>query len=163
MKNEAFTPAHRIALSALVAALYAGLAAALAPVSFGPVQFRLSEALTLLPFFVPEAVPGLFVGCALANMLGGFGLADIVLGSISTLAAAWLTARMPSVWLAAVPPVVINAAVVGGYLAVLTDTPILLSVLYIALSQSAVCFGLGAPLALYVSRSHLLDAFRRER
>ena len=159
MKNLTVNPSYKIALSALIAALYAGLTAALAPVSFGPVQFRAAEALTLLPFFVP----GLFVGCLLSNMLGGFGVADVALGSAATLAAAWLTSRMPNVWLAAVPPVAVNAAVVGVYIAFLTDTPVLLSVVYIALSQSAICFGIGVPLALYVSRSHVLDGFRRGR
>ena len=113
--------------------------------------------------FCAEAVPGLFVGCLLSNMLGGFGVADVALGSAATLAAAWLTSRMPNVWLAAVPPVAVNAAVVGVYLALLTDTPVLLSVVYIAFSQSAICFGIGVPLALYVSRSHVLDGFRRGR
>lgn len=163
MGNITFTSSYKIALSALIAVLYAGLAMALAPLSFGPVQFRVAEALTLLPFFVPEAVPGLFAGCLLSNLLGGFGLADVVLGSAATLAAAWLTSRMPNVWLAAVPPVVVNAAVVGVYLAFLTGTPVWLSVVYIALSQSAICFGIGVPLALYVSRSHVLDGFRRWR
>ena len=163
MRNFTFSPSYKIALSALIAALYAGLAMALAPLSFGPVQFRVAEALTLLPFFVPEAVPGLFAGCLLSNLLGGFGLADVVLGSAATLAAAWLTSRMPNVWLAAVPPVAVNAAVVGVYLAFLTGTPVWLSVVYIALSQSAICFGVGVPLALYVSHSHVLDGFRRGR
>ncbi len=161
MKNIYLNRSHKIALAALIAALYAGLTAALAPISFGPVQFRLAEALTLLPFFMPEAVPGLFIGCLLSNMLGGFGLVDIVLGSAATLAAAWMTSRMPNVWLAAVPPVVLNAVVVGVYLAFITDTPAALSVLYVGLSQSAVCFGIGVPLSLYVGRSHVLDGFRR--
>ena len=75
MKNLTVNPSYKIALSALIAALYAGLTAALAPVSFGPVQFRVAEALTLLPFFVPEAVPGPFVGWLPFNLLGGFGVA----------------------------------------------------------------------------------------
>ena len=106
MRNLTFSPSYKIALSALIAALYAGLAMALAPLSFGPVQFRVAEALTLLPFFVPEAVPGLFAGCLLSNLLGGFGLADVVLGSAGPLSRrrGW-TSRMPNVWLAAVPPV----------------------------------------------------------
>ena len=78
-------------MSALIAALYTGLTFVLAPISFGPVQFRVSEALTLLPFCLPEAVPGLFIGCLISNMLGGFGIIDIVLGSAATLAAAWIT------------------------------------------------------------------------
>lgn len=137
---------RKIALSALIAALYAGLTMALAPISYGPVQFRVAEALTLLPFFLPEAVPGLFIGCMLANFGGGFGLVDVVLGSSATLVAAWLTYKMPNLILAAVPPVVVNALVVGVYLGVITEMPIPLSILYIALSQAAICFGLGIPL-----------------
>ncbi|MDO5114466.1 MAG: QueT transporter family protein [Synergistaceae bacterium] len=147
------------ALSALIAALYAGLTAALAPLSFGPVQFRVAEALTLLPFFIPEAVPGLFVGCLLSNMLGGFGLVDIILGSAATLLAAWLTARARNIWLAALPPVLVNALVVGGYVAILSDTPIALSMLYIGASQALICCGMGIPLALGIRRSGIIDRF----
>lgn len=137
---------RKIALSALIAALYAGLTLALAPISYGPVQLRVAEALTLLPFCMPEAIPGLFIGCMLSNFWGGFGLIDVVLGSAATLTAAWLTYKMPNLIFAAVPPVAVNALVVGVYLGLLTETPVLLSVLYIALSQAAVCFGLGIPL-----------------
>jgi uncharacterized membrane protein len=148
---------RKIALSAMIAALYAGLTVALAPISFGPIQLRIAEALTLLPFFVPEAVWGLFTGCVLSNFIGGFGLIDVIFGSLATLLAALMTRRMPSVWLAAFPPVVLNAAIVGGYLAVLTDTPILLSVLYIGASQSAVCFGLGVPLCKFLARTKYFE------
>ena len=92
----------------MIAALYAALTIALAPISFGPVQFRVAEALTLLPFFMPEAIPGLFIGCLLANFTGGFGIIDIVFGSAATLLAAWLTYEMPNMWLAAIPPVIVN-------------------------------------------------------
>lgn len=149
-----------IALSALIAALYAALTLLLAPVSYGPVQFRVAEALTLLPFFIPEAVPGLFVGCLLSNTLGGFGILDVALGSAATLLAAWLTSRMPNIWLAAVPPVIVNAVVVGSYIAMLSGVPFHLSMLYIGASQAAICFGMGVPLALYVRRSGVFDRAR---
>lgn len=142
----------KIALSAIIAALYCGLTVALAPISFGPLQFRVAEAMTVLPFIIPEAVPGLFIGCALANIFGGFGIIDIILGSFATLLAAWFSRRMPTVWLAALPPVAINAIIVGAYLAILTETPIYLSLTYIALSQSVICFGLGIPLCKFVMK-----------
>jgi len=148
---------RKIALSAMIAALYAGLTVVLAPISFGPIQLRIAEALTLLPFFVPEAVWGLFIGCVLSNFIGGFGLIDVIFGSLATLLAALMTRRMPTIWLAAFPPVVLNAAIVGGYLAVLTDTPFLLSVLYIGASQSAVCFGLGVPLCKFLIRTKYFE------
>lgn len=71
---------RRLVRGALIAAIYAVLCAALAPISYGEVQFRISEALTILPLLMPEAVPGLFVGCLIANLIGGAGILDIVFG-----------------------------------------------------------------------------------
>lgn len=144
---------RKIALSALVAAVYVSLTVTLAPISYGPMQFRVAEALTLLPFCVPESIPGLFIGCMLSNVFGGFGLVDIVFGSVATILAAWLTYKMPNVWLAAIPPVAVNALVVGGYLGIITEIPMFLSTSYIAVSQAVTCFGLGIPLCLLLCRS----------
>ncbi|MEA5002230.1 MAG: QueT transporter family protein, partial [Christensenella sp.] len=78
--------------ASLIAALYAALTLLLAPLSYGPVQVRVSEALCVLPFFTPAAVPGLFIGCMLANLYtAGLGVMDIVVGSLATLLAATLT------------------------------------------------------------------------
>ena len=76
-----------LALSGLVAALYAVTTILFAPISYGYVQVRISEALTVLPFFFPQAVFGIFVGCLFANLFGGFGILDVVLGSAATLLA----------------------------------------------------------------------------
>ena len=127
MKNNLLTT-QNIALAALIAAFYAAASFILAPVSFGPVQFRVAEALTVLPWSVPAAVPGLFIGCLISNMIGGYGLIDIVLGSAATLLAAWLTSKAPTLWLAALPPVLVNALVVGCYLGLITDTPMIWSI-----------------------------------
>lgn len=141
-----------IARSALVAALYALLVLAFAPLSFGPVQFRVAEALTLLPWLFPEAIPGLFVGCLVSNFFGGLGIVDMVFGSLATLVAAWLTRRMPNVFWAAVPPVLVNAVVVGTYLSYLLDLPVAATILYVGLGQAGVCFLLGIPLATLLGR-----------
>lgn len=85
---------RRLVRGALIAAIYAVLCAALAPISYGEVQFRISEALTILPLLMPEAVPGLFVGCLIANLIGGAGILDIVFGSLATLIAGLLTYAM---------------------------------------------------------------------
>ena len=81
----------RLAVSAVVAAAYAALTVALAPISYGAVQFRVSEALTALPFLMPSTVWGIFAGCILANLFTG-NLFDIVFGSLATLGAALTTA-----------------------------------------------------------------------
>lgn len=63
---------------ALIAALYVALTMMFAPISFGPVQFRISEALCILPFFTPAAIPGLFLGCLISNLLGTAVIMDVI-------------------------------------------------------------------------------------
>ena len=81
---------HQLALSGIIAALYAVMAyfASVFGVAYGPIQCRFSEALCVLPFFFPEATPGLFIGCLVANLLSPYGVLDIVFGSLATLLAA---------------------------------------------------------------------------
>ena len=100
--------------AALIAAVYVVLTLVFAPFSYGEIQVRISEALTILPFFTPAAIPGLFVGCILANLLGGAIPLDIAFGSIATLIGAVFTYKLrgSSKWLAPVPPIVANIIVV---------------------------------------------------
>lgn len=74
-----------ITQAAVIAAIYVVLVVIFNYISFGPVQFRIAEALTILPYFTPAAIPGLFVGCIIANILGGAIVWDVVFGSIATL------------------------------------------------------------------------------
>ena len=100
--------------AAVVAALYAALTLAFQPISFGQVQFRIAEALTALPLLMPEAIPGLFVGCLIANLFGGGVLLDVILGSLATLTAALFTRKLRSKPPAALAmPVLLNGLVVG--------------------------------------------------
>ena len=82
--------------SAVIAAAYLVLTLPLAQIAFGPIQFRLAEALTVLAAITPSAVPGLFVGCLISNLMNpqNLGPVDIVFGSLATLLAAWLTWQM---------------------------------------------------------------------
>ena len=80
-----------ITMAGLIAAVYAVLGLAFAPISFGVYQVRVAEALTVLPFLTRAAIPGLFIGCMLANVYGGQGWQDIIFGSMITLVAAVLT------------------------------------------------------------------------
>ena len=97
-----------------IAAVYVVLTLVFAPLSFGEVQLRFSEALTVLPFFTPAAIPGLFVGCVIANLLGGAIPVDIIYGSIATLIGAFFTykLRASGKWTAPIPPVVSNIVIV---------------------------------------------------
>ncbi|MEG2208320.1 MAG: QueT transporter family protein, partial [Clostridia bacterium] len=88
---HSFFSTKSLCLSAIVAALYCGLTLAFQAISFGALQFRVSEALTLLAALFPQAVPGLALGCLLSNLLGGANVYDIVFGTLATLAAAMLT------------------------------------------------------------------------
>ena len=75
---------YGLAQGAMIAAIYVALTMVFAPISFGPVQFRIAEALCILPFFTPAAVPGLFAGCLLSNLLCGAMPLDVVFGSLVT-------------------------------------------------------------------------------
>ena len=100
--------------AAAIAAVYVVLTILFAPFSFGEVQVRVSEALTILPFFTPAAVPGLFAGCMIGNILGGGIPADIALGSIATLLGAIGTYLLhrKNRYLAPVPPIMANTLIV---------------------------------------------------
>lgn len=75
----------------IIAALYTVLTLITIPIAFGPIQVRISEALTLLPLVMPEAIPALFLGCILSNIISAYGVFDIVFGSLATLLAGFLT------------------------------------------------------------------------
>ena len=142
-----------LCVSAVIAALYAALTLLLAPISYGPIQLRLSEAMTLLPMVLPQAVPGLFVGCLLANLYTGM-LTDIVFGSLATLLAAtgtYLLRKKPI--LAAACPVVANGVIVGLVLSLSANLPVALTMAEVALGE------LGAVLAGVV----ILSALKRAR
>ena len=100
-----------LTLAAMVAALYAvmGYFGNIFGLTFNVVQIRFAEALTVLPFLFPATAPGLAVGCLITNLLSPYGPVDIVFGTLATAVAAWLTMKMPRWYLAALPPIVMNA------------------------------------------------------
>lgn len=128
----------------------------LAPISYGPVQFRVSEALTLLPFYMPEAVPGLFIGCVFSNFYGGFGLPDMVFGGLATLIAAILTRRSPNIFVGALWPVVSNMIIIGIMLHVLIEAPLIATCIYVGLGEMGACYLLGVPLMKLLERKNIL-------
>lgn len=138
--------------AAFIGAIYATITIAFASISYGQVQVRISEALTILPFFTPAAIPGLFIGCILANIYGGQGMVDIVFGSLATLLAAFLSYKMPKKWLVPIPPIVVNGIVVGFILNYLYGLPLIVMMGWVSLGQLIACYGLGYPLMVILEK-----------
>ena len=148
--------ARDLARAAVIAAAYAALAwlSNFFGLAFGAIQFRLGEALCVLPYRDRRAaVPGLAVGCLLANLLSPYGLLDLVVGTLATLLAAVWSGRCRSAWSAALPPVVCNAVFVGAMLAwegtgfsAAFAGLFAYNALTVGLGEVAACFLLGVPL-----------------
>ncbi len=137
--------------AAVIAATYTALTILLAPISFGHAifQFRVSEALTVLPAITSASIPGLFIGCLVSNLIGGFGPIDIIFGSFATLIAAIFSRLLRNTpWLVPLPPVMINAIIVGGYLKYLylQEIPLAASMGWVAIGQFLACYFVGYPL-----------------
>ncbi len=165
-----------ITTGAIIAALYAALTMVLWEISSAGIQFRLSEALCILPAFTPSAIPGLTIGCAIANLAGGTWV-DVVFGSLATLLASLCTyfigrsfrvgktdkIKLPAAFLCPLPPVIFNAAIIPfvlyyGYgmtsaFGVEGAAPVLLiHAATVGLGEAAVCYILGLPLMDAVNR-----------
>ena len=143
---------RRMTRAAIVGALYAALTllSSVFGIAYGPVQFRISEALCLLPFLFPETAWGLFVGCWVANLISPYGALDMVVGSFATLLAALWTAKCRRKWLAPLPPVVCNALIIPALIAVQSASGaeafgavFLYNALTIGLGELLACYLLG--------------------
>jgi uncharacterized membrane protein len=177
--KKTFAP-RDMAIAAMIAALYAALCFALAPVSYGILQFRVAEALTLLPVFSPICVWGVTLGCAVANLVGFFtganilGAFDILFGTLATLIAAILSYRLRNVRFkgvpvaSAAPPVLVNALVIGlelTYMLVGTfDIGVFaVNALQVGLGQTAACFALGLPLCYMLEKTGVAGKYLGNR
>jgi len=170
MKNKT----RRIVAGGLIAAIYAAVTLALSGISYGVAQFRVSEVLTVLPFFMPEAIPGLTVGCFVANLIGSASnLAsatawiDIILGPIATLLAATVTYligkrfkhefSLKKAWYAPMPAVISNAIIIGGeltymFMGTIDEAPFYIIATLVGLGELASCYLLGIPFMIYFNK-----------
>lgn len=160
-----------VTVTGVIAGLYTALTLVLAPLSFGIVQCRISEALTILAAYHPAAVAGLTVGCALSNLVGlsmganTAGALDILLGTLATGLAAWLSYLLRNVrWgglpiLSTLPPVVLNALIIGAELTLVLGPRNLPTLLMwmgsVALGQLIACVGGGILIAHALQKSGL--------
>lgn len=154
--------------SAVIAAIYAGLTyfAAILNVAYGGIQFRFSEALTILAVFSPAAIPGLTIGCFLGNITSPYGLVDIVCGTLATLVAAVLSYKTRNIkfrelpLLSALFPVISNAIIVGLEITLFMPEEFafkafLISAFQVGFGELVMCYGLGIPLYKVIKRLKL--------
>lgn len=152
---------------ALIAASYAALTYAVAPLSFVPTQFRISEALTILPVFTPAAIPGLTIGCIIANLSSPYPL-DMIFGTLATVLAAVMTRWTRKIKLKGIPllsfifPTIFNGLIVGTEITLFTPgqsgfVAFLISAAGVALGEAVVCYTLGTLLYSGLRRTKIFD------
>lgn len=158
----------KLVYGALIAALYAVLTIAIAPLSYGAVQVRISEILTVIPFFSSFSILGLTIGCLTANLLSPIGILDIIFGTLATFLSAFLTYKIGKshfkykIYLAPLPAVIINGIVVGILINIsLPSGPIeyLSAMALIAFEEMLPCYILGLPLLILINRNKNLKKF----
>jgi uncharacterized membrane protein len=149
--------------AAVYAALYAvlTLAPGLNALAYGPVQFRVSEALMVFACFDPAAVVGLTIGTAIANLGSPMAPADTIVGSLLTLVAGLLMYRIGPRVVALAAPVIVNAFGVAAMLALILELPYWASALWVGIGEAAVLFTLGLALFLAVRRHRELFGLTR--
>lgn len=167
MKN---TSIQKLAFTGLVAAAYAAVTMSLAPISYGVLNFRVSECLCILPFFFPCTAWGLFAGCLLANLISSFGIADIVFGSLATLMAGLCTAAIGrknrESWLrciaACLMPVLFNAVIVGAVIALCSVESFWSAPAWVFFAAAALEVGFGELVVLFAIGLPLLRLLPRQ-
>ena len=166
MKRESNT--KFLVQAALIGAIYAALTYFSAPISFGPMQFRIAEALCVLPVLTPAAVPGLAVGCVIANLGSPYGLADIICGATATLLAALCSRAARNIRFKNLPllsllfPVLFNGIIIGLEITFFipedaTFWAFLTSGAGVALGELVSCYVLGLPLFAALSRTKIFN------
>ncbi|MBE6632586.1 MAG: QueT transporter family protein [Ruminococcaceae bacterium] len=152
---------RKIVTSAFVAAVYAALTIGFSFISYGPIQFRISEALTVMPYFTPWAIPGLIIGCLTANIFSPISILDTVFGTLATAIGALGTyfCKKKGLWfLAPLCPVISNTVIISLFLTYMEsgnafDISILLfNALTVFVGEAVCCYGLGLPLMFIIKR-----------
>lgn len=145
----------QLSRGAIIGALYTVTTLLLAPISFGAIQFRVSEVLTVLPFIMPEAVLGLTIGCFVSNIIGS-SLIDAVFGTLATFLAALVTSKIKKMFLAPLPAVIFNAVIVGGAITVMsvefTLNNYLIIALSVGISEFIICYAGGIPFLVFIHK-----------
>ncbi|NSB16945.1 QueT transporter family protein [Clostridium beijerinckii] len=144
----------RLVKTAIIAALYAVITLVLAPISYGPIQFRVSEIMVLLAFFDPFYIVGLTLGCFIANILGPNGLADIIFGTLATFISVYAVSitqrfvknKKTSLIIASLLPTIFNGVIIGWMLNYIYQFPLVLSIGEVAIGEFVVVTIVGVPI-----------------
>ncbi|WP_291561652.1 MULTISPECIES: QueT transporter family protein [unclassified Clostridium] len=129
----------------LVAAIYAVITYVLAPISFGAIQFRLSEIMTLLAFIDPLYVPALTLGCGIANLFSPVGVIDVIVGTAATFIATFAMSKSKNMIIASLYPTIVNAIMIGAMLYYAFNLPLVLSALQVGVGEFVVVTIIGVP------------------
>lgn len=140
------TKTQKIVYIGVVAALYAALTIAIAPIAYGPVQFRLSEIMTLLVLYNPQFAPGLILGCFIANIFSPFGIIDMVVGTAATAIALYAMVKIKNIYVASLMPTISNGLIIGVQLWYMLQLPLFATIGYVALGEFIVVTIIGVPL-----------------
>ena len=149
--------------NAIIAALYAALTISLAPLSYGPIQVRVSEFMTLLAFTNRKCLPGLVLGCFLANIGSPYGVTDMVIGTLATFLAVYAMQFCPNLFTASLMPVIFNGVIIGLELAYVSAIPAGISIaatmFYIGLGEFISVSILGILIAKLVFKNETIKAY----
>lgn len=159
---------QNMAVAGIIAAIYTVLTISLPIPQYGSIQLRVAEAMTLLPFLFPGAVPGLAVGCLVSNLLLSPYVLDWVFGTLATLLAALWTSRLKNRWLTPIPPVLCNAVIVGAeiaYFSTMDGAAFLpafgFNFVTVGLGEAIACAVLGLPLLKWLEKNPTLKKYMR--
>ena len=160
-----------VVFNGIVAALYVVFTAPFANIAYGPIQVRIAEVMAVFPIFSWRMIPGVTLGCFIANLInpGNLGPVDIIGGSLATLIAGILSYDLGKIskWLGLIPPIAVNGLIVGGYLPFLlvdagstvTFEAVVISMLSVAASEAVLLAVLGIPLLITLEKTGLKSKF----
>lgn len=143
--------------NAIIAATYAILTINLAPISYGALQLRLSEVMTLLALFNPTYIWGLILGCFVANLYSPFGMVDIVFGTLATALAVISMTKIKNIYLSSLMPTIFNGLIIGVVIWYTTNAPLLETILYIAIGEFIVVSIIGIPVYKLIAKRLVFD------
>ena len=168
--NDSKKRIRLIVYSGVIAALYVVLTLPMAQFAFGPIQFRLAEVLTVLPAFAAGYIPGVSLGCFIANLLNpnNLGPVDIIFGTLATVIAGIFTRIIgkKNKILGIIPPIISNGLIVGGYLPFLlvdegssvTAQAVIISMVEVAASEAVLLIIIGIPFIILIEKNSRLKS-----